>query len=232
VKEGPARTFVAIDEMADEELISRHRDGDGRAMDALLMRYRNFARSKARSYFLVGADKEDIVQEAMIGLYKAVRDFSAEKETSFRAFAEVCVTRQIITAIKMATRQKHIPLNTYVSLSKPLVTEEEPDRSLMDVLQTTQVTDPAELVISSEELRSMKMAFAEILSDFEIDVLHLYVEGKSYQEVSQLLGRQVKAVDNALQRIKRKVELHLRSREESAGGQRADEVAPPTQTGV
>lgn len=232
MKEGPARTFVAIDEMADEELISRHRDGDGRAMDALLMRYRNFARSKARSYFLVGADKEDIVQEAMIGLYKAVRDFSADKETSFRAFAEVCVTRQIITAIKMATRQKHIPLNTYVSLSKPLVTEEEPDRSLMDVLQTTQVTDPAELVISSEELRSMKMAFAEILSDFEIDVLHLYVEGKSYQEVSDLLGRQVKAVDNALQRIKRKVELHLRSREEGAGEERIEEAAPPPQAGA
>jgi RNA polymerase sporulation-specific sigma factor len=231
VKEGTARTLVAIDELADEELISRHRDGDERAMDALLTRYRNFARSKARSYFLVGADKEDIVQEAMIGLYKAVRDFSHEKETSFRAFAEVCVTRQIITAIKMATRQKHIPLNTYVSLSKPLVTEEEPDRALMDVLQTSQVTDPAELVISSEELRSMKMAFAEILSDFEIDVLHLYVEGKSYQEVAELLDRQVKAVDNALQRIKRKVELHLRSREEGAGGESLEEVAPPAQPG-
>lgn len=227
MKEGPARTLVAIDELADEELISRHRDGDGRAMDGLLTRYRNFARSKARSYFLVGADKEDIVQEAMIGLYKAVRDFSADKETSFRAFAEVCVTRQIITAIKMATRQKHIPLNTYVSLSKPLVTEEEPDRSLMDVLQTSNVTDPAELVISSEELRSMKMAFAEILSDFEIDVLHLYVEGKSYQEVAELLGRQVKAVDNALQRIKRKVELHLRSRGEGGEGEVAREPGPP-----
>jgi RNA polymerase sporulation-specific sigma factor len=230
VKEGTARILVAIDEMADEELISRHRDGDGRAMDALLTRYRNFARSKARSYFLVGADREDIVQEAMIGLYKAVRDFSAEKETSFRAFAEVCVTRQIITAIKMATRQKHIPLNTYVSLSKPLVTEDEPDRALMDVLQTPNITDPAELVISSEELRSMKMAFAEILSDFEIDVLHLYVEGKSYQEVAELLGRQVKAVDNALQRIKRKVELHLRSRGEGVEGEGRRDLAPPPQS--
>jgi RNA polymerase sporulation-specific sigma factor len=214
VKEGPARSLVVIDEQSDEQLISLHRDGDGRAMDALLGRYRNFARSKARSYFLVGADKEDIVQEAMIGLYKAVRDFSAERETSFRAFADVCITRQIITAIKMATRQKHIPLNTYVSLSKPLATDEEPDRALMDVLQTHEVTDPAELLISSEELRSMKLAFAEILSDFEIEVLHLYVEGKSYQEIAALLRRQLKAVDNALQRIKRKVELHLRSREQ------------------
>jgi RNA polymerase sporulation-specific sigma factor len=214
VKEGPARSLVVIDEQSDEQLISLYREGDGRAMDALLARYRNFARSKARSYFLVGADREDIVQEAMIGLYKAVRDFSAERETSFRAFADVCITRQIITAIKMATRQKHIPLNTYVSLSKPLATDEEPDRALMDVLQTHEVTDPAELLISSEELRSMKLAFAEILSDFEIEVLHLYVEGKSYQEISALLGRQLKAVDNALQRIKRKVELHLRSREQ------------------
>jgi RNA polymerase sporulation-specific sigma factor len=215
VKEGPARSLVVIDEQSDEQLISLHREGDGRAMDALLARYRNFARSKARSYFLVGADKEDIVQEAMIGLYKAVRDFSAERETSFRAFADVCITRQIITAIKMATRQKHIPLNTYVSLSKPLATDEEPDRALMDVLQPHEVTDPAELVISSEELRSMKLAFAEILSDFEIEVLHLYVEGKSYQEIAALLRRQLKAVDNALQRIKRKVELHLRSREQA-----------------
>jgi RNA polymerase sporulation-specific sigma factor len=214
VKEGAARSLVDIDEQSDERLISLYREGDARAMDTLLVRYRNFARSKARSYFLVGADKEDIVQEAMIGLYKAVRDWSAEKETSFRAFADVCVTRQIITAIKMATRQKHIPLNTYVSLSKPLASDDEPDRALMDVIQPHEVTDPAELVISSEELRSMKLAFAEILSDFEIEVLHLYVEGKSYQEIAVLLRRQVKAVDNALQRIKRKVELHLRSREQ------------------
>jgi RNA polymerase sporulation-specific sigma factor len=214
VKPGRGHPLTVIDDQTDEELISLHREGDARAMDGLLARYRNFARSKARSYFLVGADKEDIVQEAMIGLYKAVRDFNQEKETSFRAFADVCVTRQIITAIKMATRQKHIPLNTYVSLSKPLATDEEPDRALMDVLQTHEVTDPAELLISSEELRSMKLAFAEILSDFEIEVLHLYVEGKSYQEIAVLLGRQLKAVDNALQRIKRKVELHLRAREQ------------------
>jgi RNA polymerase sigma-H factor len=215
LKPGRPHALTILADQADEQLISLYREGDGRAMDELLTRYRNFARSKARSYFLVGADKEDIVQEAMIGLYKAVRDFNAEKETSFRAFADVCVTRQIITAIKMATRQKHIPLNTYVSLSKPLATDDEPDRALTDVLQTNEVTDPAELLISSEELRSMKLAFAEILSDFEIEVLHLYVEGKSYQEIAVLLGRQLKAVDNALQRIKRKVELHLSTREQT-----------------
>jgi RNA polymerase sigma-H factor len=214
VKEARARALLVVDDHTDGDLISLYREGDERAMEGLLARYRNFARSKARSYFLIGADKEDIVQEAMIGLYKAVRDFSPAKETSFRAFADVCVTRQIITAIKMATRQKHIPLNTYVSLSKPLATDEEPDRALMDVLQPNEVTDPAELLVSGEELRSMKLAFAEILSDFEIEVLHLYVEGKSYQEIAVLLQRQLKAVDNALQRIKRKVELHLRSREE------------------
>lgn len=214
MKEARARALLVVDDHTDEDLISLYREGDERAMEGLLARYRYFARSKARSYFLIGADKEDIVQEAMIGLYKAVRDFSPAKETSFRAFADVCVTRQIITAIKMATRQKHIPLNTYVSLSKPLATDEEPDRALMDVLQPNEVTDPAELLVSGEELRSMKLAFAEILSDFEIEVLHLYVEGKSYQEVAVLLQRQLKAVDNALQRIKRKVELHLRSREE------------------
>ncbi len=167
---------------------------------------------KARSYFLIGADKDDIVQEGMIGLYKAIRDFNFDRQTSFRAFAEICITRQIITAIKTATRQKHIPLNSYVSLSKPLAIDDDQDRSLADVLQTAHVTDPAELLISSEEMRSIKMCFNEILSDFEADVLHLYVEGKSYQEISEYLGRHVKSVDNALQRIKRKVELHIRQR--------------------
>jgi RNA polymerase sporulation-specific sigma factor len=198
---------------ADEELVDRFREGDQRAVEELLERYRNFTRLKARSYFLAGADRDDIIQEGMIGLYKAIRDFQAERETSFRAFAELCITRQIITAVKTATRQKHGPLNQYVSLSKPLASEEDPDWILMDVLETTGVTDPAELVISHDELRSIKLAFAEILSDFEAEVLHMYVEGKSYQEIGEHLGRHVKSIDNALQRIKRKVELHLRSRE-------------------
>jgi RNA polymerase sporulation-specific sigma factor len=197
----------------DEDLVSRFHEGDQGAVEELLERYRNFTRLKARSYFLAGADRDDIVQEGMIGLYKAIRDFQAERETSFRAFAELCITRQIITAVKTATRQKHTPLNQYVSLSKPLATEEDPDWVLMDVLEAPQVADPAELVISHDELQSIKLAFAEILSDFEAEVLHMYVEGKSYQEIADHLGRHVKSIDNALQRIKRKVELHLRSKE-------------------
>jgi RNA polymerase sporulation-specific sigma factor len=198
---------------SDEHLVSRFHEGDQAAVEELLERYRNFTRLKARSYFLAGADRDDIIQEGMIGLYKAIRDFQAERESSFRAFAELCITRQIITAVKTATRQKHTPLNQYVSLSKPLASEEDPDWVLMDVLETPQLADPAELVISHDELRSIKLAFAEILSDFEAEVLHMYVEGKSYQEIAEHLGRHVKSIDNALQRIKRKVELHLRSKE-------------------
>lgn len=204
----------SLTECPDEELVDRYRSGTPEAMEILLERYRNFARMKARSYFLVGADKDDIIQEGMIGLYKAIRDFSDDKQASFRAFAEICITRQIITAIKTATRQKHIPLNQYVSLSKPIAGDDDPDRVLMDILRSPQVSDPADMVISSEELQGIKLAFAEILSDFEAEVLHLYVEGKSYQEIGALLDRHVKSIDNALQRIKRKIELHLKSREE------------------
>jgi RNA polymerase sporulation-specific sigma factor len=195
---------------ADEELVALYRAGDPAAIEELLSRYRSFARVKARSYFLVGADRDDILQEGMIGLYKAIRDYAPEREASFRAFAELCVTRQIITAVKTATRQKHVPLNTYVSLSKPVGDDEDPDRSLQEVLANVRAPDPADLVIGNEELRSMKIAFAEILSDFEAEVLHMYVEGKSYQEIAGHLDRHVKSIDNAIQRIKRKVELHLR----------------------
>jgi RNA polymerase sporulation-specific sigma factor len=206
-----AGTIADLDSASDEELVALYRQGQEAAMEALLHRYRNFARLKARSYFLAGADKDDIVQEGMIGLYKAIRDFDAGLETAFRSFAEVCVTRQIITAVKTATRQKHIPLNTYISLAKPISTEGESDYVLQDVLGA-EAPDPADLVISHEELRSMKLAFSEILSDFEAEVLHMYVEGKSYQEIGAHLNRHVKAIDNAIQRIKRKVELHLRDR--------------------
>jgi RNA polymerase sporulation-specific sigma factor len=207
-----------LDTAADEELVALYQSGRQAAVDALLHRYRNFARLKARTYFLAGADKDDIVQEGMIGLYKAIRDFDPGHETSFRAFAELCITRQIITAVKTATRQKHVPLNTYVSLQKPVTGEEGSDYLLQDVLQSTQTPDPADLVISHDELRSMKLAFSEVLSDFEAEVLHMYVEGKSYQEIGERLHRHVKSIDNAIQRIKRKVELHLRDR-------RADEDA-------
>ncbi len=206
------KVFTDLSHSADEDLVERYRAGDAAAMEALLDKYRNFARMKARSYFLVGADKDDIVQEGMIGLYKAIRDFNPDRQSSFRAFAELCITRQIITAIKTATRQKHIPLNSYVSLSKPLAMDDDQDRSLGDVLQSVEIADPAELLVSREEMQSIKLCFSEILSDFEADVLHLYVEGKSYHEISDHLGRHVKSIDNALQRIKRKIELHLRSR--------------------
>src|SRR5918996_4065651 len=198
---------------SDELLAFRFHQGDQTAVEELLERYRNFARLKARSYFLAGADRDDIIQEGMIGLYKAIRDFDPSHETSFRSFAEVCITRQIITAVKTATRQKHTPLNTYVSLSKPLGDADDPDWALQDVIQGPQISDPAELVISGEEMRNMKLAFAEILSDFEAEVLHMYVEGKSSQEIAEHLDRHVKSIDNALQRIKRKVEIHLRSKE-------------------
>jgi RNA polymerase sporulation-specific sigma factor len=212
--EAPTRASIMedLESASDEELVALFQGGQEPAVEALLHRYRNFARLKARSYFLAGADKDDIVQEGMIGLYKAIRDFSSEHDTSFRAFAELCITRQIITAVKTATRQKHIPLNSYVSLNKPVSGEEESDYVLQDVLESAQDPDPADLVISNDELRSMKIAFAEILSDFEADVLHMYVEGKSYQEIGDHLNRHVKSIDNAIQRIKRKVELHLRDR--------------------
>jgi RNA polymerase sporulation-specific sigma factor len=161
----------------------------------------------------------------MIGLYKAIRDFSREKQTSFRGFAEMCVTRQIITAIKTATRQKHGPLNSYVSFSKPVGADDDPDRVLMDVLRTPHAPDPAEMVISHEEMLSIKLAFTEILSEFEAEVLHLYVDGKSYQEIAEILNQQVKSVDNALQRVKRKVDLHLRARRAGEDDERARQIA-------
>jgi RNA polymerase sporulation-specific sigma factor len=201
-----------LDGATDEELVELYHHGQ-EAMEVLLLRYREFTRLKAGSYFLAGADKNDVVQEGMIGLYKAIRDFNPKHEIAFRTFAELCITRQIITAVKTATRQKHIPLNQYVSLSKPLAKPDDSDWSLEDVIETPQVADPAELVISQDELQSMKIAFAEILSDFEAEVLHMYVEGKSYQEIAVRLDRHVKSIDNAIQRIKRKVELHLRTPE-------------------
>lgn len=194
--------------MSDEELVALSQRGDGAAMEALLNKYKNFVRTKARSYFLIGADHEDIVQEGMIGLYKAIRDFKSEKLTSFRAFAELCVTRQIITAIKTATRQKHIPLNSYVSLNKPIY-DEESDRTLLDVISEDVPSDPEAMLIDREDLSFIEGRIGEMLSDLEKRVLVLYMEGKSYVEISQEMGRHVKSVDNALQRIKRKLLKYL-----------------------
>jgi RNA polymerase sporulation-specific sigma factor len=197
----------------DDRLVAAVRAGDENALNELLNKYRGFARAKARSYFLVGADHEDIVQEGMIGLYKAVRDFNPELASSFRAFAELCITRQIITAIKTATRQKHGPLNSYVSFSRPVAGDEEGDRTLSDVLPMPSVCDPADLVISAERIRALQEHFDEVLSDLEAEVLRLYVDGKSYVEIADVLDRHVKSIDNALQRIKRKLDGHLRERE-------------------
>ena len=194
--------------MTDEDVALLARDGDEAALELLMMKYKNFVRSKARSYFLIGADHEDIVQESMIGLFKAIRDFKPDKLTSFRAFAELCVTRQIITAIKTATRQKHIPLNSYVSLNRPIY-DEESDRTLMDVLSEVQMAGPEELLISQEDYSSVENRISEVLSDLEMEVLNSYLEGKSYQEIAQDLGRHVKSIDNALQRVKRKLEKSL-----------------------
>jgi RNA polymerase sporulation-specific sigma factor len=197
----------------DDRLIAEARTGDDRAITELLTKYRGFARAKARSYFLVGADHEDIVQEGMIGLYKAIRDFNPDMSSSFRAFAELCITRQIITAIKTATRQKHGPLNTYVSLSRPIAGDDDGDRCLADVLPMTTVCDPVDLVISGERIRALQQHFDEVLSDLEAEVLRLYVDGKSYVEIAEVLDRHVKSIDNALQRIKRKLDGHLRARD-------------------
>jgi RNA polymerase sporulation-specific sigma factor len=195
---------------SDEELIRRIWDGDGAAMDVLLGRYRGFVRMKARSYFLVGADREDVVQEGMVGLYKAVRDFDATRETSFRGFAELCVVRQIITAIKTATRHKHAPLNSYVSIHTP-VGDGQGDTELGEQFEGGD--DPADRVVQRGEMASMRSVFAQILSDLEAEVLQRYLDGESYAEIADGLDRHVKSIDNAIQRIKRKLELHLASRE-------------------
>jgi RNA polymerase sporulation-specific sigma factor len=200
------------DTMNDEEVVEFARNSNDVALEYLINKYRNFVRAKARSYFLIGADREDIIQEGMIGLYKAIRDFRPDKLASFRAFAELCITRQIITAIKTATRQKHIPLNSYVSLNRPIY-DEESDRTLLDIISGSKVTDPEELVISKEEFCDIENKMSEFLSDLEWKVLMFYLEGKSYQEIANDLSRHVKSIDNALQRVKRKLERYLEKRE-------------------
>lgn len=204
--------YGSFENMSDEEIVIDAKDADNTiALDYLINKYRNFVRAKARSYFLIGADREDIIQEGMIGLYKAIRDFRTDKLSSFRAFAELCVTRQIITAIKTATRQKHIPLNSYVSLNKPIY-DEDSDRTLLDVLSGSKISDPEELVISREEFIDIEEKMGEILSDLEWKVLMAYLDGKSYQEIAVELDRHVKSIDNALQRVKRKLERYLDNR--------------------
>ena len=197
-----------FDSMTDEQVVILAQETDSPALEYLLNKYKNFVRTKARSYFLIGADHEDIVQEGMIGLYKAIRDYKAERLSSFRAFAELCVTRQIITAIKTATRQKHIPLNSYISLNKPIY-EEDSDRTLLDVITEEGMSNPEEMIIDREDLSLIEGKIGQMLSDLEKDVLVRYMEGKSYVEIADEMHRHVKSIDNALQRIKRKLLKYL-----------------------
>ena len=200
-------------ELEDLQLVMRARNGDGKALDELIRRYQGFVRLKASSYFLAGGDSEDLIQEGLIGLYKAVRDFSPEL-SSFRSFAELCVTRQIITAIKTATRFKHAPLNTYVSFSHtPAGQESEADCTLGDALPGPSVDDPSVCVISTEELQSLVFTLGTGLSKLEADALKLYLEGESYETMAERLGCDTKTIDNALQRVKRKVLAHQQSRQ-------------------
>jgi RNA polymerase sporulation-specific sigma factor len=217
----PARAATAMQasqkaqrELEDLQLVLRSRNGDPGALDVLIRRYTGFVRLKASSYFLAGGESEELLQEELIGLYKAVRDFRPDKETSFRSFAELCVTRQIITAIKTATRFKHAPLNTYVSFSHtPAGQDGDGDCTLGDALPGPSVNDPSVCVISTEELQSLVFCLGTGLSRLESDALRLYLEGSSYEEMAEELGCDTKTIDNALQRVKRKVLTHQRPRQ-------------------
>ena len=200
--------FCRFEGLDDDQVVKQVQEGDNEALDYLLFKYKNFVRSKARSYFIVGADKEDILQEGMIGFFKAVRDYRQDRQASFHVFAEICITRQIITAIKTATRQKHIPLNSYVSLSKP-VFEEDSDRTLIDLMPVEYASSPEDLLLDREKRDYLEQKMNETLSDLEWDVLNSYLQDKSYHEIASDLSRHVKSVDNALQRVKRKMEKFI-----------------------
>jgi len=216
----PPRTQAAVRpaeriqrEQDDVRLVVRARNGDQASLDALLRRYTGFVRLKASSYFIAGGESDDLIQEGLIGLYKAVRDFRADKDTSFRSFAELCITRQIITAIKAATRYKHQPLNGYVSFSQTPAGQDDGDCTLGDALPGPGVDDPAVCVISTEELQSLVFTLGSGLSSLEADALRLYLEGNSYEDMAVELGCDTKTIDNALQRVKRKILAHQKERE-------------------
>ncbi len=201
-----------VSEPSDEELVAHAKTGDPEAFRGIWTRYRQFVRMKANSYFLAGGDGDDLIQEGNIGLYKAIRDYESGRNTTFRSFAELCVTRQIITAIKTASRQKHVPLNTYVSFSHSPSSGDFDSRTLADVLPSGRTSDPVQQVISSEEVISLTDCLVKFLSPLESKVLKYYLEGNSYEAIAAYIGHDTKTVDNALQRIKRKVTLHLESR--------------------
>lgn len=200
--------FERFSSLSDEEIVDIYqRENNHFATDYIVQRYKNFVRSKARSYFLMGADKEDIIQEGMIGLYKATRDYNRDREVSFKSFAELCITRQIISAIKGASRQKHIPLNSYISLNKPAYDDSE--RTLIEVLETEKNLDPEEVVINREQYALIKKVMEAVLSPLEWDVLRGYMDAKSYQEMAEEHHRSIKSIDNALQRVKKKMEVYF-----------------------
>lgn len=198
--------FAKYESLSDEEIVSLANSGDKAALEFIMNKYKNLVRSKSKTYFLAGADKEDIVQEGMIGLFKAIRDYDDSKLSQFKTFAELCVKRQIITAVKTSTRQKHLPLNTYVSLSKPMY-DDESDKTVIDLFAQGEHFDPEEKILTDESYAIYQTKINDILSEFERTVLGLYVEGKSYQVIAALIGRTPKSIDNALQRIKRKLEV-------------------------
>lgn len=202
-------SFEDYEAMSDEAIVALAKQGDDAAEEYLIKKFKNFVRAKVRTYFLIGADSEDIIQEGMIGLFKAIRDFDIDKNTNFKAFADLCIKRQVITAIKTATRQKHIPLNSYVSLNKPIY-DDESDRTLLDVLTGKRSMNPETLFISREEVINIKKEIGKHLSKFEWDVLTKYLAGESYQEIGQGLNRTVKSIDNALQRVKKKLEKYMK----------------------
>lgn len=210
---GTVLLFVDLISLSDERVMELARQGFSYALDVLMNRYRDLVKRKVRSYFMVGADDEDLIQEGMIGLYKAVRDYRRERCDSFQAFADLCITRQIITAIKTASRLKHQPLNTYISLNRPIYLQEDPDRILMDLLCESNMRDPVEMVIGQEEMQGLLECVQSELSSLETAVLHLYMDGNTYQEIADILNRRVKSVDNALQRVKRKIDYHLSVRD-------------------
>jgi len=199
-------------EFDDHYLVALAKSGRRDAFDRLVKRYHGFVRLKASSYFLIGGDSEDLIQEGLVGLYKAIRDYRTDRESSFRNFAELCITRQIITAVKTATRNKHTPLNGYVSFSQTPAASGEGDSTLDEILPGPTAHDPVNQVISTEELHSLVACLSSVLSELESSVLSLYLDGHSYEVVGERIGCDAKTVDNALQRVKRKVGAHLDSR--------------------
>jgi len=200
--------FKDFSSLTDEQAVKFAMEGDEKAMEYIIDKYKPLVKSRANMYYLIGADKDDIIQEGMIGLFKAVKCYKADQSTCFKAFADMCIRRQIITAIKTATRQKHIPLNTYISLNKP-VYEEDADRTVVDLLDYQAVLNPEDIIIGKEQLKNMEKKIVHMLSAFEMRVLRLYLLGRTYQDIARIVNKSVKSIDNALQRVKRKLEYSL-----------------------